>query len=113
MRVIGVLLVAVPFAFAAMRLRATADDMRYVWMAIASTACTAAILLRPGSPAVAGRVRTVVAAIAAAAAAASVAFALGARAVSGIATVTVAFGCCSAVGTWLFVRSSVRGSGRS
>ena len=105
------LLAAVPFAFALMRLLATGDDMRYLWMAIGSTLCAAAVLVWPGSAAVLSRVRTGVAAIAAAACAATVAIVLGATAGSGIAIVAVAFGLCSALGTWLVVRSRVRRSG--
>ena len=111
MRLLGVLLGAVPFAFALIRLLATGADMRYVWMAIASTLCAAAVLVRPGSPAVPSRVHTGVATIAAAACAATVAVALGATARSGIAIVALAFGFSSALGTWLVVRSRVRRPG--
>ena len=101
---------AVPFAFALMRLLATGDDMRYLWMATASTLCAAAALVRPGSPGVLSRVRTGVAGIAAAACAATVAIVLGATAISGVAIVAVAFGFCSASGKWLVVRARVRRS---
>ena len=102
------LIAAVPFAFAVIRLLATGDDKRYLWMAIASSLCAAAVLVRPGSPAVPSRGHTGVATIAAAACAATVALVVGARAVSGIAMVAVSFGFCSALGTWLIVRSRVR-----
>ena len=111
LRALGMLLVAVPFAFALIRLLATGDDMRYLWMATASTLCAAAVLVRPGSPAVPSRMHTGVATIAAAACAATVGIVLGATAVSGIAIVAFAFGFCSALGTWLVVRSRVRRSG--
>ena len=101
------LLASVPFAFALMRLLATGDDRRYLWMAIVSTLCAAAVLVRPGSAAAPSRVHTGVAAIAAAACAATVAILLGATAVSGIAIVALAFGLCSALGTWLVVRARV------
>ena len=111
LRALGILLSAVPFAFAFIRLLATGDDMRYLWMATASTLCAAAVLLRPGSPAIPRRIHTGVAIIAAAACAATVGIVLGATAVSGIAIVAFAFGLCSTSGTWLVVRSRVRRSG--
>ena len=104
------LLAAVPFGFALIRLLATGDDVRYLWMAIASTVGAAAVLVRPSSPVVPSRIRTGVATIAAAACAATIAIVLGATAVSGIALVAVAFGFLSAVGTWLVVRARVRRS---
>lgn len=111
MKVLGILVAAVPFAFASMRLLATGDDMRYLWMAIASALCAAAVLVRPGAPAALSLLRTGVATIAAATCAAVVAIVLGATAGSGIALVAVAFGLCSALGTATVVRSRVRGSG--
>ena len=110
MRVLGVLLAAVPFAFGLIRRFSTGDDMRYLWMAMASALCAAAVLVRPGSAAGPGRVRAGVATIVAAACAATVAIVLGATAGSGIAIVAVAFGLCSASGTWLVVRSRGRSS---
>ena len=104
-RAIGMLLASVPFAFAGIRLLATGNDMRYLWMAVVSTLCAAAVLVRPGSPAVPGRVRTAITTIAAAACAAATAIGLGATAGSGIAIVAGAFGLCSALGTGLVVRS--------
>ena len=111
MSVLGMLVAAVPFAFALTRLLSTGDDMRYIWMAIASTLCAAAVLIRRGSPAIPSRARAGAATIAAAACAATVAIVLGATAGSGIAIVAVAFGSCSALGTWLVVRSRARGAG--
>ena len=105
MTLLGLLLAAVPFAFAGIRLLATGDDLRYLWMAIASTLCAAVVLVRPGPPAAGSRARTGVATIAAAGCAATVAIALGATAGSGIALVAVAFGLCSALGVRIIVRS--------
>ena len=110
LRALGMLLAAVPFAFAFIRLLATGDDMRYLWMATASTLCAAAVLVRPGSSAIPSRIHTAVATIAAAACAAAVGIVLGATAVSGIAIVAFAFGFCSASGTRLVVRSRLRKS---
>ena len=99
------LLAAVPFAFASIRLLSTGNDARYLWMAVVSALCAAAVLVRPSSPAVPTRLRTGVAAIAAAACAAAAALLLGATAGPGIAVVAVAFGLCSASGIGLVVRS--------
>ena len=111
MRWLGVPLAAVPFAFALIRLLTTGDDMRYLWMAIASTLCAAGVMVRPGSTAVLRGVHAGVATIAAAAGAALVGVALGARAGPGIAMVSVSFGFCSALGTWLLVRRGAQASG--
>ena len=105
LRALGMLLGAVPFAFALIRLLATGDDMRYLWMATASTLCAAAVLVRPSPPAILSRIRTGVATIAAAVCAATVGIVLGATAVSGIAIVAFAFGICSTSGIRLVVRS--------
>ena len=107
------LLAVVPFAFASIRLLATGVDMRYLWMAVVSTLCAAAVLVRPGPPAVPGRARTGLATIAAAVCAAVAAIMLGATARSGIAIVAVAFGLCSALGTGLVVRSRAQETGRA
>ena len=60
------LVAAVPFAFGGIRFLTTGHDLRYVWMAVASALCAGAVLVRPGSPAVARRARMVVAAVASA-----------------------------------------------
>lgn len=98
---------AVPFAFALIRLLETGEDVRYLWMATASTVCAAAFLVRSGSRVGLTRLRTGVAMIAATACAATVGIVHGATAVVGIAIVSVAFGFASAVGTWLIVRRQV------
>ena len=104
MKILGGLLAAVPFAFAGIRLLTTGNDARYLWLAIASTICAAAVLVRRGSPGAAGFARTAAATIAAAAGAAAVALLLGARAGPGIAIVAAAFGLCSGIGTWFALR---------
>ena len=104
MKSLGLLVAVVPFAFAARRLIATGNDLRYAWMALASALCAAVILVWPGARTAWSRTRLGVAAIAAAACAAAVALLLGATAGSGIAIVAIAFGLCSAIGTGLIVR---------
>lgn len=106
MRMLGAVLVAIPFAFAGMRWLTSGSDTRYVWMAAASALCAAAVLVRPRSPAVPNRGSIGIAVIAAAVCAAAVGVGLGARAITGIAIVAVAFGVCSAVGAGLVVRST-------
>ena len=91
-RALGILFAAVPFAFAGIRLFTTGDDTRYLWMAVVSTLCAAAVLVRPGSTAMPSRWRTAIGSITAAAGAAAVAIVLGATASSGIAIVAGAFG---------------------
>ena len=105
MKAVGMLIAAVPFAFAGIRLATTGNDFRYLWMAAASTFCAVAILARPSAPAVANGWRIGLAAISAALGAAGIAIALGARAGPGIAIVAGSFGLCSAVGTGLAVRA--------
>lgn len=111
MKVLGALLAAVPFAFATIRLRATGHDMRYLWMAVASTLCAAGVFLSSRSATIPSRARTGVAVIAAAACAAAAAILLGATAGSGIAIVAAAFGLCSALGIGLVVRSRLQRTG--
>jgi hypothetical protein len=108
---LGLLVACVPFAFAARRLIATGNDLRYTWMAVASALCAAAVLVWPGTRTAGSRTRLGVAAIAATLCAAAVPLLLGATAVSGIAIVAIAFGLCSAFGTGLIVRSRARDSG--
>ncbi len=108
MTLLGLLLAAVPFAFAGMRLLATGTDTRYLWMAVAATLGAAVILVWRGFPPT--LVRTGLAVVAATAGAAVVAIALGAKAASGIVVVSVAFGLCSALGTGMVVRSRPRRS---
>jgi len=103
-RVLGVLIAAVPFAFASVRLFTTGSDLRYLWMATASAICAAATLLQTGSAQRARFLRTGGAALAAALGAAIVAIAVGATSGIGIAIVAIAFGLCSGVGTGLALR---------
>ena len=111
MRVLGLLLIAVPFAFGLTRYIATGSDLRYVWMAIVSTLGAAAALVRPGAGASPSGARAGIATVAAAAGAAAMAILLGATAGPGIAIVAVAFGGCSAWGTWLITRARLARSG--
>lgn len=108
MRILGAMLAAVPLAFAGIRLLTTGTDWRYLWMALGSTVCAAAVLVRPSSAAGPNPLRTGVATITAAAGAAAVAIAGGATAGPGIAIVAVAFGSCSALGTALILRPGAR-----
>jgi hypothetical protein len=106
-KLLGLMVAAVPFAFAARRLFATGNDLRYTWMALAATFCAAAVLAWPGTRSAWSAARVGVAASAAAACAAAAAILLGATASSGIAIVAIAFGICSALGTGLVVRRRV------
>ena len=105
MKPLGLLVAVVPFAFAARRLIATGNDLRYTWMALASALCATLVLVWPGTRTAWSLPRLGVAAIAGAACAAAVALLIGATAGSGIAIVSIAFGLCSAFGTGLVVRS--------
>ena len=103
-RVLGGVLVAIPFAFAGMRWLTSGSDTRYVWMAAASSFCAAAVLMTPLTVR-ASRGQVAIAAVAAAGCAAAFGVGVGARAITGIAIVAIAFGICSAVGAGLVVRA--------
>ena len=96
MKLLGLLVAAVPFAFAGIRWFTTGTDTRYLWMALASTLC-AALIVRFARIRRSVRAAVAVAAASAGAAAIAIAF-LGATAGLGIAIVAGSFGLCSGLG---------------
>jgi bacteriorhodopsin len=104
-KVLGVLLTVVPFAFAGIRFATTGTDLRYLWMAIASTLCAAGFLLRSTPRTAPSPARTGLALLASATSAAAIAIMLGATAGLGIAIVALAFGLSSTVGIGLVLHS--------
>ena len=105
LKVIGMLLAAVPFAFALIRRIETGADTRYLWVAFASALGAVVVLALPGPRTILSPARAGAATLVATACAALVAIMLGTRAGPGIAIVALAFGLCSALGTWLVIRS--------
>ena len=103
MKLIGLGLVAIPFAFGALRLATTGTDARYLWLASASTVAAAIVLLLLSRPSV--RVARVVAAFVASTAAAGLAgYLVDARNIIAIGIVSIAFATCSTLGLVLFAR---------
>ena len=104
MRMFGLVVAAVPFIFAGLRLASSGGDAQYLWMAVASTMCAAAVGWR--RPAAAGGVgRLVLGILLAAGAAAAVAVVGGATAGPGVTVVSAAFGLFSVGGIGIVVRS--------
>ena len=105
MQIIAVLLIALPFVFGGIRLITSGNDLRYLWTAVASSIGAGIILAWPRRqvPPTAGR--TVAGVLVATVCAALCALLLDAKAGPAIAVVSLAFGCCSAGGLSLFVRS--------
>ena len=106
MKVLGMLVTLVPFAFAGIRFATTGTDLRYLWMAIASTLCVVGIfLLRSTQRTAPSPARIGLVFVASATSAATVAIILGATAGPGIAIVALAFGLCSTLGIGLVLHS--------
>jgi hypothetical protein len=106
MRLAGIAVALVPFAFAGLRFATTGTDLRYLWMAVTSTLC-ALLSLYPRRAAITTR-RMVVAAAGSAGCAALAGVAQGATAVSGIAIMAAAFGACGGLGAGLALRAPAR-----
>lgn len=104
MRVLALLLIAVPIVFGALRLGLTGDDARYLLTAFASTAGAAAWLWRAGPRRPVTARRVALAAITATAAAMTTAGLAGARSVPAITIVSAGFAVCSALGFGLWAR---------
>ena len=109
MKLVGLLLVAVPFAFGILRAMSTGTDFRYIWVALASTVTGAIALKAVGGtqPLTLGRIS--IAVIAATLAASAVAFAQGATSLPAALTVAIGFALCGSVGLAMVFRS---GAGR-
>ncbi|HEX5577101.1 MAG TPA: hypothetical protein VFX40_01940 [Gemmatimonadaceae bacterium] len=100
---LGSLIAAIPFVFAALRAVSTGTDFRFVWVALASM-LAAAIVLAPNRSGAAGSGRRLLAFIAATAAAAGAGFAQGAQSVPAVLFVALGFAACSVFGLSLLAR---------
>ena len=103
--ILGLLLAAIPFAFAVLRAVTTGTDFRYLWVALASTVAAASVLsLRnPGTRPRTGRVSAAV--LAATAAASAMGFAQGAESVPAVLFVALGFAICQTGGLALIFRA--------
>jgi hypothetical protein len=102
---LALLIAALPFAFATIRLIETGEDARYFWLAGAAARGAEVVLLRSrsaGSPTV---TRMIVGFAVATVAAGATALLGGANAGLGVTIVSVAFGFCSAAGMSLLARA--------
>lgn len=103
MRVLGGLILAVPFLFASMRAASTGTDFRFVWVALAST-LVAIVVLAPNRVGASRTGRRLLALVAATAAAAGAGFAQGAQSGPAVLFVALGFAACSVVGLSLLAR---------
>ena len=107
-RLFGLLLVAVPFVFGALRALSTGTDFRYVWIAVATT-ITGWIALKAGlSTNKVALGRLMVAIVASTLVATAVGFAQGASSVPAVLVVGAGFAICSSVGFYLLFRGRAR-----
>ena len=104
MMVLGMLLAAVPFVFAALRAATTGNDFRYLWLALASTLMAAVMLALRGHRMPEWR-RLMRALFSSTAAAYSTGFLVGAANPISIFVVALGFAVCSTAGIALIVRT--------
>jgi hypothetical protein len=103
--ILGLLLVAIPFGFAALRALGTGTDLRYAWVALAAAGGAAALLLPGGRGARPTGARHALAVVVATAAASAVGFGQGARSVPAVLFVAIGFAVCEVGGIALMRRS--------
>ena len=104
LRLLGVLVAALPVAFGFVRAISTGDDFRYLWLAAAAILGSLAVMwpeYRAPGTARTAPARVVGALASGAACAAATAIVLGATAGPGVAIVAVAFGICTGTGMLL------------
>ena len=104
MMVLGILIAAVPFVFAALRAAMTGTDFRYVWLALASTAM-AALMLAVRARSMPEYRRIIRALLASTAGTYTTGFAVGAANAISIFVVALGFAVCSTAGIALIVRA--------
>ena len=110
LRLLGVLVAALPVAFGFVRTISTGDDFRYLWLAAAAILGSLAVMWPEYRGAGSARVapaRVVGAIVSGAACAAATAIVLGATAGPGVAIVAVAFGICTGTGMFLAASSTI------
>lgn len=105
MMMLGLLLAAVPFAFAVLRAAGTGTDLRYVWVALAAAVASWAVLIFSGRGARPTASRAAAALVAATAAASVAGFVQGAQSVPSVLFVALGFAICEAGGLSLVRRA--------
>lgn len=105
MMMLGLLLAAIPFAFAVLRAAGSGTDLRYVWVALAAAVASWAVLIFSGRGARPTAGRVAVALVAATAAASVAGFAQGAQSVPSVLFVALGFAICEAGGLSLVRRT--------
>ena len=104
MMVLGILVAAVPFVFAALRAATTGTDFRYFWVALAST-IMAALMLAVRGRSMAEYRRIIRALLASTAGAYTTGFAVGAANATSVFVVALGFAVCSTAGIALILRA--------
>ena len=105
MKWLGLMLVAIPFVFAALRAFSTGTDFRYVWVALAAATAAVAVFAYSGRTARPALSRSIVALVASTVSASAVGFLLGARSVPAVLFVGFGFAICEAGGLALVHRA--------
>ena len=105
--ILGVLFLAIPFAFGVLRFRTTGDDSRYLIVAIASSLGALLVLVRPRMTAAPTVARALAAVAVATLCAAVASFVVGSRNAISVAVVSLSFAVCSAAGAFLVARSRI------
>jgi len=101
---LAILFAAVPFGFALIRAFSTGYDLRYIWVALASCAGAAIVMMAGrGNTGRAGVTLAMASFVMSTLLAMLTALLIGTRFGPGIIVVASAFGFCSAVGCWLYV----------
>ena len=106
LRLLAVLVLALPVGFGALRFITTGDDSRYVWTAVASIVGACMVIVRSPPRVTLSTQLALGAASLAAGLAAACAALLGATSAPAIAVVALGFGACSAGGLALWHRAS-------
>jgi hypothetical protein len=102
---LAILFAALPFGFALIRAVNTGYDLRYLWVALASLLGATIVMKLRRNGGRAGLVLASAAFFMSTLLAVVMALLLGTRLGPGIIVVASAFGFCSAVGWWLYLRS--------
>jgi hypothetical protein len=102
---LGLLLVAIPFGFAALRALGTGTDLRYAWVALAAAGAAAALLVPGGRRSRPSAARQALAVVVSTAAASAAGFVQGAHSLPAVLFVAMGFAVCEVGGIVLMQRS--------
>lgn len=108
MRLLGLVLAAIPFGFGVLRAVTSGTDRRYVWVAFAAALAAGATLAYSRRAARAGLAPFAAALVVSIAAAGVAGFVLGARSIPSVLLVAVGFAMCEAGGLTLAMRDRNR-----